>query len=313
MHPRIVLFVAMFLVAISCDDPMKMFPDHQVGDPRILALKVSEPELTPDAQPTMRLLIGGEGFDQASGLSVLWLVPDDEKMRADIPSELLPLLRAPYASDFSLPSGMTVGTLLSFSPELQNTFTMQGFVDLPVFASVVIGDKPLSIMKKIRITHEPRHRNPEITGITAVWKNAAGDLVQKPLGRDDILELMQEEIPGYLGLAPETADPAAGGNDLLVFRWQFSEDPSYRTDLRFCDATCPSEEYLGVDRVTPATREIMIDFTKTHKRLSHTPPEHDVALMFYLVVRDRAAQATSSADDRYGLDFTTMKLVLKKP
>ncbi len=312
MRGKIALFIAAFLGIVSCDDPMKMFPDHQIGAPRILALKVSEPELTPDARPTMRILIGGEGFGRSSDLSVLWLVPNDEEALAQVPSEILPLLRAPYASDFSLPEGMTIGTLLSFSPDLQRIFDEQGFVDLPVFASVTIDEKPLSIMKKVRITKEPHHRNPEITGVTAVWKMPNGQLVKKMHGRDDTLELPQEGLSPYLGLAPETVDPAERGNDLLVFRWQFNEAPAYATDLRFCDADCPSDEYLGVERTTPATREIMIDFAKTKKRLSHTPPSSDIALMFYLVVRDRAAEATSSADDRYGLDFTTLRLVLTK-
>ncbi len=312
MRGKIALFIAAFLGIVSCDDPMKMFPDHQIGEARLLALKVSEPELTLDARPTMRLLIGGEGFDQSSDLSVLWLVPNDEESLAQVPSEMFPLLYAPYPSDFSFPTGMTIGTLLSFSPDLQAMFDEQGFVDLPIFASVVIGEKPLSVMKKVRVTQEPRHQNPEITGIIAVWKTPDGRLTKKTLGRDDVLELAQDELSDYLGFAPETVNPAERGNDLLVFRWQFSEDPAYATDLRFCDADCPSGEYLDVERTTPATREIMIDFAKTKKRLSHTPPESNLTVMFYLVVRDRATEAASSADDRYGLDFTTLRLVLTK-
>ncbi len=305
--------LGVLLILAACDDPMKMFPDYQVGGPRILALKVSEPELTPDAAPTMRLLVGGEQFEQSSDAPVLWLLPNDEAVLGQVPPEIRSQLTVPYHTAFSFPAGMTVGTLLSLDPEIQKAFDETGFVDLPLFATITVNDKPLSIMKRVRITREPRHRNPEITKITAVWQEPDGTIISHTVPRDGTLELPQDPLPDYLALAPETIDPAERGNDLLVFRWHFNEDAAYATRLRFCDADCPSEKYLGVERVTPNTKEIMIDFTVARKRFADTPPDGDLSLMFYLVVRDRAAESASSADDHFGLDFTTMKVVLKRP
>ncbi|HNT29043.1 MAG TPA: hypothetical protein PKH10_12810, partial [bacterium] len=105
---RRVMFMALsaLLFAAACDDPMKMLPGHQIGDPRIIAMKVTEPELTLDSRPTARLLIGGEGFDQASDISVLWLVPNDPDTLAQIPPEVQEQLTAPYTADFTFPAGM---------------------------------------------------------------------------------------------------------------------------------------------------------------------------------------------------------------
>lgn len=305
--------VVLFFTA-ACDDPMKMFPDHQIGpEPRIIAMKVADPELTLDSRPTARLLIGGEGFDQASDLTVLWLVPNDEETLSQIPPEVLSQLKVPYNADFNFPAGMTVGAVLSQSPELQAQYDDQGWVDLPMYASVIIDERPLSIIKRVRVMKDaPAHFNPDIIRIKAVYK-VDGVLTTVFVDRDGVLELPQNAIPEYLGLDPEMADPALNGNDVLVYRWQFSEDPDKATDLRFCDAGCPSKEYLGVDRVTPATKEIMVDLHKIADKLRDKPHEKDIVLDFYLVVRDKADDSSSLEDTRFGMDFTTMKLVLKKP
>jgi len=305
------LLLAFFLLFLgACEDPLKMFPDYQIGEPRIIALKVSEPELTLDARPTMRLLIGGETFSQESDLPVLWLVPVESS--DELPPDLLAYLTTPYRDAFSFPIGMTVGTLLSQEPTLQKTFDKNGWVDLPIFATITINGKNLSVMKTVRVTQTPRHSNPEITFIRVVYKDSEDALIEKVVEREGTFILPQSALSPYLGLDPETVSPSEQGNDLLVFRWQFNEDPSYATGLRFCDADCPSNEYLGSDRVTPITKEILIDFTNTRKKFSISPPENDITLMFYLVVRDRSSKAESVVDNRYGLDFTTLKLVLTK-
>lgn len=312
---RRVMFMALCAIffAAACDDPMKMLPGHQIGEARIIAMKVTEPELTLESRPTARLLIGGEGFDQASDLSVLWLVPNDEETLSQIPAEVLEQLKAPYTADFAFPAGMTVGTLLSQSPDLQAQYDEQGWIDLPMLASVVIGEKPLSIIKRVRVTKgTPSHFNPDIIRIKAVYKEG-GTLKTVFVDRDGTLELPQDAIPEYIGLDPEMADPALNGNDLLVYRWLFAEDPEKATDLRFCDADCPSKEYLGVDRSTPATKEIMVDLHKIADTLRDKPHEKDIVLNFYLVVRDKADDSSSIEDTRFGMDFTTMKLVLKRP
>jgi len=304
--------VVLFFTA-ACDDPMKMFPDHQIGpDPRIIAMRVSEPELTLDSRPTARLLIGGEGFDQASDLTVTWLVPNDAESLAQIPAEVLEQLQVPYHTAFALPVGMTIGTMLTQSPELQTQYDDQGWVDLPMLASVTIDERSISIVKRVRVTKTPTHFNPNIIRIRAVYE-LNGVPTQTFVDRDGTLVLPQDAIPEYIGLDPEMADPALNGNDLLVYRWQFAEDPDKATNLRFCDADCPSKEYLGVDRVTPATKEIMVDMKKIAAKLQKTPHEKDIVLNFYLVVRDKAGDSSSLEDTRFGMDFTTMKLVLKKP
>ena len=303
--------VVLFFTA-ACDDPMKMFPDHQIGpDPRIIAMRVSEPELTLDSRPTARLLIGGEGFDQASDLTVLWLVPNDEAALAQIPAEVLEQLRIPYSSSFTFPVGMTVGMILAQSPELQAQYDEQGWVDLPMYASVTIDERPVSIIKRVRVTKTPTHFNPNIIRIRAVYA-LNGVPTQTFVDRDGMLELPQDAIPEYIGLDPQMDDPETHGNDVLVYRWQFAEDPDTATNLRFCDADCPSDEYLGVDRSTPATKEIMVDLHKIADTLRDKPHEKDIVLNFYLVVRDKAGDSSSLEDTRFGLDFTTMKLVLKK-
>ncbi len=273
----------------SCEDE-EMNPYYMVNAPRILAVKIADPEVNPDvvAPIDLSVFVGGRTVDQEMTKTVGWYTGVGISA-----GEYIEIGTSSYNEELEintdiwnlLPDGLLL--LLYGDDE---------WFDLPVFAQILVNGKLLSAQKTLRVTNNPVGKNPEITGVQVKY-HATSITVTDSLNR--LIELEGPYIPGYIAFTALTEDLGTG-NDNLLYRWKVSLSKNSFGKLYVNTDNSIDRALLG-SNVKAAEYKQSVVFSLRGKDGGGNIQvgTYDV----YLVVRDKASNAQSKAEDRYGIDY----------
>lgn len=277
--------LVLLLMLSACGDS-DLPEDYVAVAPRILAVRITEPEAAPGDTVSMRLLVGGATVDPHSGMTVTWTVGSPEGglyLEAD----------APYNTDYQVV--IPPGILDALGEER---------VDVPVTASVAIAGKTLSVLKRMRITEHPVGRNPKITGVMADILEA-GVHETLTLADGDTLTLDNSGQTAAFTALMETLDAPA--NDTLIYSWSVSTSSEGPGNLYVYDDKAAIEALLGSGAMAAEFRPSVLFSLFGEDAEGRWQQGH---YNVYLVVRDNAGGASNAAEDRLGTDFFCFTLVL---
>lgn len=271
------LFMLVVLAAslLSCGDS-DLLDDYIVKDPRILAVRVQDPEVQPGDSVSMKLLVGGRSVDQTMDETVSWIIYDGQAS---------PVGAAGYDQEFTaqIPDDM-------LDDEAQ-------WVDLIVLATIQIGSKRFTAEKNVRITQYPIGKNPVISGVQIAYLEG-GQLETAEVLEGDRIEMARQVK--NIALTALTDQLAPGENDRLIFRWYVSASKNSGGKLYINNDKEVAEDLLGPGADASETKESAVfTFRGEFADESVQTGIYDV----YLVVRDNASTSGSDADDRFGTDF----------
>lgn len=122
---------------LSCGDS-DLLDDYFVQAPRVLAVKVQDPEARPGDPISMKLLVGGQAIDQDMDDTVSWYFFNEQAT-----------LVGTAAYDEEWLATLPDDALDNGAP----------WFDLAVLAGIEIGSKSLTAEKKVRITQDPVGKN----------------------------------------------------------------------------------------------------------------------------------------------------------
>ncbi|MFA6011752.1 MAG: hypothetical protein WC799_17310 [Desulfobacteraceae bacterium] len=263
---------------VSCGES-DLPEDYVSVSPKILAVKISDPEVLPGDTVTMRLLVSGKDMDQNSDMAVVWTV-------GTVESGVYVQTEAPYNTDYPLeiPSGIL--DVLGASS-----------VDVPVTASVTIGGKVLSALKRFRICLEPIGKNPEITGVQADFM-AEGEHQTVNLSQGDTLSL--DNSYKAAAFTAMTTDLPEGANQVLIYSWYMTPSSNSLGELFVYDDKTNIEALLGQGAMAAEFRpSVMFSLFGEDAEEKYQKGRYHV----YMIVRDNAATSSDSTEDRLGTDF----------
>lgn len=275
MHKASLFLTIMFTCTVlSCGDE-NLLEDYIIERPRVLAIKVTAPEVRPGEQVSLGLLVGGEDIDQDMDTSVSWFLRNEQQGLVGT---------AGYNQD-----------LIAHTPADALDAGSQ-WVDLPVLARIEIGSKTLYGEKFARIIGAPTGKNPIIAGVNVAYLQAAPVSEQALMGDQIAISSQVRNV----GLTASMEALAAGENDRPVFRWFVSTSKNSGGKLYVNSDRDDIKAVLGPG-VGAAETKASVVFSLNGKDSDGSVQTglYDV----YLVVRDNASAPKSAADDRFGLDF----------
>jgi len=323
----LILFLTVF-TAVSCDDDGLLEP-HELDQPRVLAIKATPPEVKVGDMITFKLLMGGRNFDQEnSELEVRWMgeiaTPYNKGRSFPLTQEIL---------DAAGEKGM--------SERDKEMFEKNGWFNFPVIADVgpmTFSDrngksitKSASSFKSFRLysSKEPKHFNPVINSIRAHYLN---DGFTKEESSDNDSLLPEEESPGeaileVIGKADESGkvntivfeegripeevafspDITENGNDKLIYRWFYSVEKEGEKMLSMNSDSDIRQRLLGNDALFADQnhRDLILNLKEDGEFLYGI---YNV----YLILRDKTDDPTNKENDRFGVDFISFKLDIRK-
>jgi hypothetical protein len=253
--------------------------DYVSVSPKILAVKISDPEVSPGDTVTMRLFVSGKDMDQNSDMTVVWTV-------GTVESGVYVQAEAAYNTAYTIEIPPGILDVLGVSS-----------VDVPVTASVNIGGKELSALKRFRICLEPIGKNPQITGVQADFM-AGGEHRTVNLSQGDNLSL--DNTYKAAAFTAMTANLSEGGNQTLIYSWYMAPSSNSLGELFVYDDKKIIETLLGQGAMAAEFRQSVMfslfgeDAEETYQKGRY---------YIYLVVRDNAAASSNSTEDRLGTDF----------
>lgn len=273
--------VLIFTLA-SCGES-DLTEEYMADTPKIIAIKLSDPEVRPGNEVTMRLLIAGKDIDQNMTSTIFWYAEYQEEILGGWSS---------YNEDFTLNIPETI------------IDSNEDDLILPVFARIQIGETYLTAEKLLRITHNPTGKNPHINEVT--MKYISNDsIMSSTLKNGESLTI--PENTENISLTAVTEELEAGANDQLIYRWYVSFSKTSSNKLWVYDDEDTIEELLGEGATAAEFRKSVI--------YSLRGEENDEEIQsgtydIYLVIRDNASNSQSSDEDRLGMDFLyfTVKL-----
>lgn len=279
---RYAMLMLLALMASACGDD-NLPEDHVVVDYKILAVRIEAPEATPGDTVSMKLLIGGSVMDQNSVMPVTWRIYDPD---GDVFHEET----VPYNEEFVL--GLPVG-ILDGNP----------WLDVPVTASVSLGSRSLSTLKRFRITPAPVGANPLISGVSADWISGNTHHTRSVITGDTVIV---DRSVVNIAFTADMAVQQENAIDSLVYSWYVtrSDPPGYELDVD--DRKTVIESLLGDGSQAAEFRQSVVfslygeNATGRFQKGSYT---------IYLVVRDNAVRSSDVSTDRLGTNFYYFSLV----
>lgn len=266
--------IPLILFLTACGDS-DLLEDYFVDNPRILAVKIQDPEAQPGDSVAMRMLVGGKTIDQQMSSVVMWGIDD---------SELEYIGNSEYTQDFEyhIPAEDLEGI---------------GWYDLPFYARIETGQKGLNAQKMIRITRNPMAKNPVVSSMWLQYTVADQPVDREVMNGDTVT--ITDGIPNVaLTALTENLGPAA--NDKLVFRWYVSLSKNSDGMLYVQREEKKIEALLGAGaEASERRRSVVFSLNGKDNNKRIQTGVYDL----YLVVRDNAADPQSQADERYGTDF----------
>jgi len=263
---------------VSCGES-DLPEDYVSVSPKILAVKISDPEVSPGDTVTLRLLVSGKDMDQNSDMTVTWTV-------GTVESGVYVQAEAPYNTDYPLeiPSGIL--DVLGVSS-----------VDVPVTAAVTLGGKELSALKRFRICLEPLGKNPAITGVQADFM-IKGEHQTVILSQGDTLSL--DNSYKAAAFTAMTAILSEGGNQTLIYSWYMTPSSGSLGELFVYDDKTKIEALLGQGAMAAEFRpSVMFSLFGEDAEETYQKGRYHV----YLIIRDNAVTSSDSTEDRLGTDF----------
>lgn len=284
--------LSIVLMLFSCGES-DLTPDYIAEAPKVLAIKIEDPEVEPGSPVRLRLLVGGNSVDQTMTTDVNWFLGLDETAEGRA-------LIGTSAYDSALE------VIVPDTVRVMEPFDSEGWLDVPIFAQITLDGRALTAEKTLRVTKEPVGKNPVITGIRVRYRTE--DLIVSNALNDEIF--IDGDIPSDIAFTAMTHDLGTA-NDTLIYRWHVSRSKNGAGKLY---VNTDSDDIAAV--IGPG--ELASEFLKTvvfslygekdnDGDRNNTPAfgKYDV----YLIVRDKAADAQTRAEDRFGLDFYYFTLV----
>ena len=274
------LIVLMFLLG-ACDDSDLLDPYFVEEEARILAVKIEDPEVMPGDTVDMRMLVGGKVVEQDMVNTVEWAIDG---------AELEPIGVSDYDQEFSYPIPM-------------DALGNNTWYDMPIYASITVGQKKLNAQKLFRLTQNPTAKNPAISSVEVRYLSA-GQTILETVASGEIFNLPKNVE--NVAFAAITEELAPGENDTLVFRWYVTISKTNNSKL-YVQADEDEIESLLEDGVNASELfpSVVFSLKGEENDSSLQTGTYDV----YLVVRDNAANPQSAADERHGTDFIYFTLV----
>ena len=271
---HIFILILSLLILTACGES-ELLEDYFVKEPRVLAVKIQDPEVNPSDNVTMKMLVGGKDIDQNMAATVFWAIDD---------AELIPVGESNYPQEFE--------SQISADPLEQDQW-----YDLPIYARIQVGQKYLNTQKVLRVTQNPMGKNPVISGVRLQYLDGE-QLVEETFTNADTFPLPVNTT--NVALTAVTEDLAPRENDKLVFRWYICTSKNTDGKLYIQTDSKHIEAILGKGAKASETRPSAVFSLKGKDGKKGVQSGiYDV----YLVVRDNASDPQSLADERYGTDF----------
>ena len=271
---HLLILLSSLLIFTACGEN-ELLEDYFVKEPRVLAVKIQDPEVNPADNVTMRMLVGGKDIDQNMAAKVSWAIDDAEPVF---------LGTSDYTREFE-------------SQGPADALPEEGWYDLPILARIQVGQTALNAQKLLRVTQNPVAKNPVISGVRLQYLNgeqrveeivANGVTVNLPLG------------PTNVAVTALTEELAPKQNDKLVYRWYISTSKNTTGKLYIQTEKKKIEAILGKGTKASEIRSSAVFSLKgKDDKKAVQSGTYDV----YLVVRDNADNPQSQAEERYGTDF----------
>lgn len=232
----------------------------------------------------MQILVGGRDIDQNMDNPVSWYIDDHPPIF---------LGTSAYNQEFigQLPEDALIG---------------EQWFDLPILARIQVGQKYLNAQKIVRVTNNPKGKNPVISGVQMAYLLEGQSKTNRALNGE------QKVLPGSvknIALTVLTDELAPGENEQLVYRWYVSTSKNSNGKLYVNNDTDDIEALLGKGTKASEIKVSVVFSTRgENSDASVQYGDYDI----YVVVRDNAIDSTSSSEDRFGTDFLYFTLRLSE-
>ncbi|MFH2066021.1 MAG: hypothetical protein ABIK15_12545 [Pseudomonadota bacterium] len=276
MKKQILVVISLLMFLVSCGES-DLPEDYISVNNKILAIRITEPEVMPGDTVRMKLLVSGKDMDQTSDIPVTWTVGSET-------DSLFYQEDLPYNEEFQIeiPSDAVTG---------------DAWVDVPVIATIVLDTKLLSSLKRFRITPNPVGMNPQISGVVAQWKSGT-ETHSRTIAAGETITV--DSTVGNIALTVNTAELLAGANDVLVYQWYYTTSKNSDGMLEVNDDKDRIEEILGTGSMAAEFRQsVLLSLYGENGEGSYQKGTYNI----YIVVRDNASQSNSRFEDRLGTDF----------
>lgn len=278
---RLLFFLLTALLLSACGES-DLLESYFVKSPRILAIKVQDPEAQPGDTVEMKMLVGGENVDQQMTANVNWFIDD---------AELIHLGASIYTQPIAIPLP-------------SDALDGSDWYDLPIYGRIEIDQKALNAQKTIRVTRNPAAKNPVISGVSLKYITAQEN-VEQTVNNEETITLPPSAA--NVALTALTEELPAPQNDKLVFRWYVTLSKNGNGMLYIQTETDEIEALLGGGAKADEIRQSAVFSLRGE---DNDKPFQAGTYDIFLVVRDNAADPQSTADERYGTDFIYFTLCL---
>ncbi|MBA4367783.1 MAG: hypothetical protein C0403_09115 [Desulfobacterium sp.] len=276
MKKQFAIAASLLMLLVSCSES-DLPEDYVAVSNKILAIRIQEPEVRPGDTVSMKLLVSGKDMEQDSSIPVTWTIGSED-------ADYYHQEEIPYHQEFQIeiPSDIPVG---------------ETFVDVPVFASIIIDNKLLSSLKRFRVTNNPVGMNPKISEIQADWKSG-NDFHTETIEAGETITI--DHTVGNIAFSVNTIELPQGANDQLVYKWYFTTSKNSDGMLEVNDDIEKIEEILGSGSHAAEFRQsVLISLYGENGEESFQKGTYDV----YVVIRDNASESNDRSEDRLGTDF----------
>ncbi|RJP77436.1 MAG: hypothetical protein C4522_15330 [Desulfobacteraceae bacterium] len=276
MKKQILVVISLLMFLVSCGES-DLPEDYVSVNNKILAIRITEPEVMPGDTVRMKLLVSGKDMDQASDIPVTWTVGSETE-------GLYHQEEVPYHQEFQIevPDDAASG---------------EPGVDIPVVATIMMDMKLLSSLKRFRITRNPEGMNPQISGIVAQWKSGNDSRNSTIMSGETITV---DSTVANIALTVNTVALPEGANDVLIYNWYYTTSNSSDGMLEVNDDKDRIEEILGTGSMAAEFRQsVLLSLYGENGEGSYQKGTYNI----YIVVRDNASQSNSRFEDRLGTDF----------
>ncbi len=301
------LVLTFLLIFASCEPNPTVKPNYIVGEIRPLGMKAEPVEAVPGDMITLSMLIGGRTFSQESDLKISWLGLEE----LTIPYTKPLIFPVPENLEELIPADQDNPQVASFI----DNFNKNGFADLPVTASFetpVPGrseTRTLTVTKTVRIYKElPEdgvRKNPVIDHVLASYE-IYGSVKSFEIEDGGFISFSISQVPETIIFRSIPLPQEETGWDRLNFAWFFTSDTGelLENDMEVELDRKKYGDAVPEDQKATQNREYFaLSFSPVIKEIEENKIKLPVKFNFYHIIRDKAIDAQSIADYRWGQDF----------
>lgn len=295
---RGIVLAALFMMLMGCGES-DMTPDYIVKKPRILAIKITDPEIKRGDPFSLNLLVEGEGVSQEMATEVEWGVGVGY---SETDADMLVLANLPYTETYM--ADATVWDALP-SETLDALFQENAFIDVPVMAKIVVNGVTLRGVKTLRVTENPVGKNPVIQSVTVKYDGGSSTVTASDTRI--ITFKKSEKVPENIAISANMTELGEGENDKLIFRWTVSASKTSDGELYVNSSNADIEALLGENAKAAEYRDTVVFSTRGEE--GDDPVQYG-EYEVNLVVRDKKTDSAGREEDRFGVDFLTVTVLI---